>query len=175
MATGEPSRGGRLAKPDGLVRPYVLNAGNRAHRRPAHGGACERLTRGDQPALDWTDGLDSRRDGPTMPRATTPPLPEVKPAGSHRSLPRRPTPTERRWLVASGAGVAALAIVGSLIMFLSQPPKLLASACGAGACASAGPSVASSSDAFDCPALPHASQNQSDVRAAECIAGPAAN
>lgn len=112
----------------------MLNVGNRAYRRPTQRGASERLTRGDQPALDWTSGLDSRRDEPTMPKAATAPLPEVKSAGSHRSLPRRPTPAERRWLVASGAGVAALAVVGSLILFLSQPHKLLASACGAGGC-----------------------------------------
>lgn len=64
-------------------------------------GASEELTRRDQPAFDWTGDLglrrqrdgrsaSTRRDGP-MPRAATAPLTEVKSAGSHRSLPRRPT------------------------------------------------------------------------------------
>jgi hypothetical protein len=153
--TDEPGHGERRAKSYGLVRPYVLNAGGRAHRRPTQREAGERLTRGDRPALDWTGDLGSQRareapsestrhDGPTRPPLATARLPLEESAGNHRVVSRGkrqafslawPGPLgERRWLAAIG-GVAALAIVGGLILFLSRPSStLLADACRAGDC-----------------------------------------
>lgn len=135
---GEPGRAGRRAKQDGLVRPYVLNAGDHAHPRPTQRAAGQRQTRGDQPALDWIGEVGSRgpreahseptqRDEPTRPSVATASLPAAKP---HRAGPRG----RRRWLVAIGGVVAALAIAGGLTLFLSQPAKLLASACEAQGC-----------------------------------------
>jgi hypothetical protein len=129
--TGEHDREGRRAKPHGLVRPYVLGTGGSAQRRPMQRDAGEHLTRGDQPTFDWTGeqgpGRTSEarsdstgRDAPTKPRGAAAPLPAVKSAGSHRASARGRR--QALWLAAAAAGVAALAIVGGIILFLSRPP-----------------------------------------------------
>lgn len=140
--TDEPDRGGRRARTHGLVRPYVLSSGGHAHRRATQRDAGERLTRGDRRAFDWTAGMGSqrerearsestRRDGRARPGAATAPLPSEEPARIHRAVQRR----SLGWLVGVGAGLAAPAVVGGLILFTSRPAsKQLADACGAGDC-----------------------------------------
>lgn len=134
---GEPGRTGRRAKQYGLVRPYVLNAGDHAHPRPTQ-RAGQRPGRGDQPPPGLTGEVGSRRlrearseltlrDELRRPSAMTASLTAAK---SHRAAPRG----RRRLLMAIGGGVAALAIVGGLAIFLSQPARLLASACGSESC-----------------------------------------
>lgn len=125
----------------------MLGAGGSAHRRAVQRDAGERLTRGDQPELEWTRDVASRfsrseaarRDAPAKPMPVATLLPPTNPAGSQRALasglhqPRRHRSrrAKRHRLAVTSVGVAALVIVGSLIMMLlSQPSASPASACG---------------------------------------------
>lgn len=113
----EPGRSGGRADPDGLVRPYVRGSGGDAYRppmRPDQLDADGWFARGDLDPVGARDAgsQPTRRYGPGMLSA----------------LP------ERGWFMAIG-GVALLAVVGSVMVFLSQPQsKLLASVCDAGRC-----------------------------------------
>jgi hypothetical protein len=135
----EPS-GGRRHKPHGIVRPYVLGAGDSADRSQPQRDFGDRQTRHDQPALDWTSDPRSRGthdtrftsthpDAPMGPRPTTARLPAPKPAGNHGWM------AGRRRLAAIGVGLAALAILAGTILLLSRPSsKLVPSACSSAGC-----------------------------------------
>lgn len=136
----QPGRPSRRQKPYGLVRPYVLGVSGHAQQRSSQRDAGERLTRGSQPALDWTGDAGSRptRDVPSAPTSSDEP---TEPLAMRASVPTTEQKASahllarRRWLVAIGAGVAALAIAGGLFLAPSgQSPKLPASACGTRAC-----------------------------------------
>lgn len=122
----------------------MLSSGSHARPHPAQRAAGQRLVRGDRPALDWTGDLGSRplrearsepkrRDDQTASVPTTASLPAQAPEGSHGAGPGGRRQAEAGWIAAIG-GVAGLAIAGGLILFLSQPSKLLATACGADGC-----------------------------------------
>jgi Cellulose binding domain len=116
----------------------VLGVSGHAQRRPSQRDVGQRLTRGSQPALDWTGDVGSRRigDAPSAPTGsdeTTEPLAMTASVPTGQNAP--PHLLARRWLVAIGTGVAALAIAGGLFLAPSrQSSKLTASACGARAC-----------------------------------------